>query len=286
MEQFYADAPAEQVEALRQFRAAHPPKHLTVNGVEWEYLTGGLGDEVILLLVGGLRVADAGFRAIQELERDYTVIAPSYPPLPAMSALSSGFAAILDAEGVERAHVIGGSFGGMIAQCFAREHPDRVGKLVLSNTAVPDDKTAQRYQDEYELIAPVDEAVVRLGAKERFLYMIGPNAEEETFWRAYLDELFTARIGKDHLLASVQCIRDFAMSYRLKPNDLLNQYETVLLIESDNDDTFSGEQREAVKRMYPQAQVYTFSGAGHSPGTTRRAEYFATVRAFLNGEEV
>src|SRR5690349_14573533 len=111
-EQIYADAPAEQRERLQQFRQNHPIQKTSVNGVEWEYLTGGEGDEVVLLLVGGLRVADAGFRAMLELERDFCVITPTYARVETMAELCDGLAGILAYEGVPQAHVLAGSFGG------------------------------------------------------------------------------------------------------------------------------------------------------------------------------
>jgi len=42
--------------------------------------------------------------------------------------------AVLDAVGVERAHVVGYSMGGMISQLIATEHADRVEQLVLMST--------------------------------------------------------------------------------------------------------------------------------------------------------
>ena len=43
--------------------------------------------------------------------------------------------AVLDKVGVERAHVMGASMGGAIAQILAVKHPDRVSSLVLACTA-------------------------------------------------------------------------------------------------------------------------------------------------------
>ena len=43
--------------------------------------------------------------------------------------------AVLDAEGVERAHVMGASMGGVIAQMLAVRHPARVRSLVLACTS-------------------------------------------------------------------------------------------------------------------------------------------------------
>jgi len=39
--------------------------------------------------------------------------------------------AVLDAEGIERAHLVGHSTRGAIAFCFGLAHPERTGRLVL-----------------------------------------------------------------------------------------------------------------------------------------------------------
>src|SRR5580704_14391602 len=49
--------------------------------------------------------------------------------------MASDAAAVLDAAGIESAHLFGASMGGMIAQEFALQYPHRVRSLILGSTA-------------------------------------------------------------------------------------------------------------------------------------------------------
>jgi 3-oxoadipate enol-lactonase len=58
------------------------------------------------------------------------------PPGPyALADLADDLVALLDATGIERAHVVGHSFGGMVAMCLAVREPARVDRLALVCTA-------------------------------------------------------------------------------------------------------------------------------------------------------
>ena len=57
-----------------------------------------------------------------------------------LSDMARDAVGLLDALGIDRAHVVGSSMGGMIAQTFAIEHRDRLASLtsIMSTTGEPD----------------------------------------------------------------------------------------------------------------------------------------------------
>ena len=126
---------------------------LARNGdVEIHYEAFGDADDDALVLVNGLgsqcinfdvrwceRFAAEGYRVIRLDNRDVGLSSKlegvEYP----LSDMADDVVAVLDAEGIDRAHVLGVSMGGMIVQRLAIEHPDRLLTMtsVMSRTGEP-----------------------------------------------------------------------------------------------------------------------------------------------------
>ena len=120
--------------------------------VEIYYETFGDPADPTLVLVNGLgsqciNYADAwcerfvaeGYQVVRFDNRDVGLSSKLEGTEYALSDMADDVVAVLDAVGVERAHVMGCSLGGMITQQVAIDHPDRVLTItsVMSRTGEP-----------------------------------------------------------------------------------------------------------------------------------------------------
>lgn len=280
MTDYYAAVPATQRAELFAFRQAYPTQQFMVDGVAWDVLdTGGADKPALLILVGGLRVADAAYKTTAPLAQDFRVIVPTYPALTTMAALCDGIVGVLDALELDQAHLLAGSFGGMVAQVLVRRHSARISNMILSSTGIPD---AGPYKTQRRMVAALPRFVLRRTLPNRMLAVMAVAHDQQSFWKAFLRELFTERLSKREVLATFDAILDFAENYTLSAADLEGWRGQLLIIQSDDDATFDAASREAVRKLYPDAQFHRFENAGHSPAQNQPDVYQRVVRAFLN----
>lgn len=284
-DRFYAGVPQEQREQLRRFRATHPQKQLAVGSRRWRYTSSGrrgAGEECLVFLAGGLQVAEPFFRLILALEDEYRVIAPTYPPVRSIEEWVEGLRAILDQEGVSRADLVGTSLGGMLAQCFVRRYPQRVSKLVLGDTTVPDPSYGRKLKLVSRVVTLLPMPLLKLLALRSFSGGLSAVPESDrAFWQAYFREYTAHRWTRARINTQYNCITDFAFNYTFKPDDLGDWSGKILIIESQDDQAINPALQAALRAAYPQAQVYTFSGGGHVLVITRQHEYLSVLRDFL-----
>src|ERR671937_706415 len=78
---------------LDRFRAVCATQQRLIDGHAWAYIQRGSGAQAVLILPGGLAVAETAFRYIQRLEARYRVLAPTYPEtMTTMAELVDGLA--------------------------------------------------------------------------------------------------------------------------------------------------------------------------------------------------
>jgi class 3 adenylate cyclase len=84
------------------------------------------------------RVREHNGRYVRVIEFDKRGIGSSdrFEQPPTLTERIGDIHAVMDAEGIERASLLGLSEGGLMAQLFAAMHPERVDRLVLVNSAL------------------------------------------------------------------------------------------------------------------------------------------------------
>jgi len=152
-------------------------------------MEAGEGPETVVLL-HGIGSNSMGWRfVLPALARRARVIAWNAPgywlsadftaEAPAAADYARVLVALLDGLGVARAHLVGSSFGSLIAMATAAEHPGRVGRLVLLGTS-----RGQRWkpQAERDRMLAMRQASMAAGgmtlARERWQNLVAPGTPE------------------------------------------------------------------------------------------------------------
>lgn len=96
-----------------------------------------------------------------------------------METMAADAAAVLDAAGVESAHVLGASMGGYIAQEFTLQYPQRVRTLILGSTACGGENTVAAEQEVLDLIREREHMSPEQGIRVMVPYIYDPSTPAE-----------------------------------------------------------------------------------------------------------
>jgi 3-oxoadipate enol-lactonase len=117
--------------------------YLNVLGIKLHFIDEGEGNS-LFLLHGNAGSAAVWRKVIPALRLHYRVVAHDRQGFGNSEKIESGnfsprsyaeeLARLMDTLRVEKVHVCGISFGGMVAQCFALDFPDRTEGLILVGT--------------------------------------------------------------------------------------------------------------------------------------------------------
>jgi pimeloyl-ACP methyl ester carboxylesterase len=265
---------------LAQFRAAHPLAHCQHTEEIWRYRRVGRGKDAVLWLTGALGVAELAFQSLLAMGPQFTVIAPDYPSTPTLDAFCDGLIAILNQERIERAHVVGGSLGGMIAQHLIRRYPDRVLSLVLSHTAAPESSRllVGAVRVLVGTLPKWPESLVRKLFSRRL--RVGYTAAG-SFWLQYFDAAVATQSCAE-LTSRVRLAAEFAAQRHYKPDDLRLWPGRVMVLDADDDPLMPNVNQVALRTLYPQAELHRFFQTGHSVAILDPEGYASVIRQFIS----
>ena len=214
-----------------------------------------------LLLIHGLGYARWGWEPVVEpLARSFDVLLfdnrgigeSDAPPGPyTVTQLAEDAVQVLDEAGVERAHVVGTSLGGMVAQELALGWPERVERLVLAATTPGGAKAFPMPRRTVELMQ------ARASLREYVENALEPDARPEVVDRILEHRERTAQ-PFDAWAAQAAAGASF------DAHDRLGALAAPTLVQhGDGDLVVDPRNADLLAAAIPDARVSVYAGAGH-----------------------
>jgi len=197
------------------------------------------------------REVGESINALSELEQS------SY----SLKLLSDDIAHLMDALGIDKAHIVGASMGGVIAQCFAIDHPDRILSLSLHSTmARISSLTKLKFEIQLYLLEKLEVQDVQLS-------IAGMIWSEKTLSERFqiIEAFRSARVK-----AGPQVNKEV---YKLQTKALLstdflsklNKIQVPVLVTAGaNDGLIPASESRLVHKAIPGSEFHIFKGCGHA----------------------
>ncbi len=186
---------------------------------------------------------------------------------------------ILDSLGIERAHVVGNSWGGMIGGTFAALYPHRAGASVLMNATASPASTRQKV--EFRLLTEIVRILGRFRepfATRAVKAFVGPTILRE---RPHVEQAIRAELG-DLNVDSVYWAVNSVVPARPDQRELFGRILTpVLVVAGREDPTFPVAETELMAEAIPGAEFVVMENTGHLAALERPDEVNALIDDFL-----
>jgi 2-hydroxy-6-oxonona-2,4-dienedioate hydrolase len=252
-------------------------------------LEAGQGEPLVLLAGTGGHL-EAYAHNVSALAEHYRVIAYDYPghgyTTHAKADLEldtyiEHLAGLLDAFGIEKAHLNGESLGGWIAVKFAAAHPERVGKLVLNTPggtmARPEVMERIRSLSQAAADDPSDE---RIRARLEWLMADPATVTDEL---VAIRRTIYSRPGFADSMRHILCLQDPEIRRRnlITDEELATVPGPALVVwTSDDPSGPAGAGLEMAEKIRG-GRFELITGAGHWPQWEQRERFNALVLDFL-----
>ncbi|TPK45525.1 alpha/beta hydrolase [Mesorhizobium sp. B2-5-4] len=216
------------------------------------------------------KLADASLYVIRYDNRD-TGRSTKYPvgqPPYTFDDMAGDAMAVLDSHGIGKAHVVGMSMGGMIAQLVALKHPSRVASLtVISSSPVGTDTShLPRTTDAY-LEHSADGAKVDWADRRQVIdFMIRDARAIASTAHPFDEEGMRAFIERDYIRSGgfLSATNHFMLKGTDQWKGRLHEMKAPLLvIHGTSDPIFPVEHGEALAQAVAGAKLLRVEGGGH-----------------------
>jgi pimeloyl-ACP methyl ester carboxylesterase len=284
MDKYYRKVPPEVRENFMRFRQEHPVTQREIDGIPWEYIrSGDPSGQPLMLLPGGLGIAESGWRMISRLDhKKYSILSPSYPgQISTMTALADGISKIITLEGIQTSFLIGGAYGSMLAQVFIRRHADLVSRLVLTHAYPPVASRVKSVNPTLRLFRYLPMFMVKSIMRTAMTGRLPHNPPAELLLiAAQIRETLDARLTRQTALSTYLRMVDFDKQ-NFTYTDLDTWQGKTLIILAEDDTTTTEELRNVMLALYPGAILHLLKGNIEAAALLETSEYIRVMEAFF-----
>jgi len=257
------------------------------NGINIYYVEEGQGPPLLMIMGFGGQHHSWGDETVQLLSRHFRTVRfdnrgtgnTDKPQVDYTIAMMADDAAgLLDALGIERAHVYGVSMGGMIAQELALRHPQKVAGLVLGCTTPGWAKGVSPSAEVIQLMMPEPGLSREEQIRKSWPAICSPRFLEEG--REFLEEMLRRSLENPTPIDTLN--RQAAAIQNFDTYDRLPQIRApTLIVHGDQDVLIPVQNAYILHERIPGSRLHIIEGAGHVYFWERPREAAQAVIDFL-----
>ncbi|MFX1453688.1 MAG: alpha/beta fold hydrolase [Promethearchaeota archaeon] len=276
-------------------------KFADVNGIKICYKIYGKENNFPLICIHGFgSKKETWIAQIGEFSKHFKVIIfdlrgagksdrPENPPYT-MELFADDLGSLMDFLSIKKAHIVGRSMGGMIAQNFVLKYPEKVDKLILINTTA-----GIRNEESIEIFKRTQFERLNLIKKD----------PEKAFWRdtrlgfyiKFRKEMEADPKRKFHSIWSAEDLIKYIQKDPSTPQDIENQAHAIkthntferlnhikaktLLISASHDKLVPKFFMEQMYKKIPDSKFKVIDKAGHESHYSRAPEINKMIKDFL-----
>lgn len=251
------------------FQGRHPVRHINAGGADFRYFEMGNADAPpLVFLNGGLNTCEMWLCFLEcHLLDDYRIIIFDFPlEADTDRKLVASIHEFLSALDVEKPVLVGTSFGGLIAQMYARQYRLDVGGLVLIATGGLDRSTLRSFRFRYAL-SPLLLWYMRHSGydrlKPRLMKAADRNAASESDEdREYLHDMYSFIFDsytREKDIHVTGLLADLVHQVPMEREDFSNLQGRMLLL-FPSDDFFTGNMQQNLEELMLEPEIRRFHG--------------------------
>lgn len=260
-----------------------------IDGINMYYEIHGEGVPLVLIM-GLRRNLEWWYCHIPELSQHFRVIAldnrgagrSDKPQMEySMSLFADDTAALMDALGLQSAHVLGISMGGYIAQELAINYPDKVKSLILGCTGAGGRRAVLMNSERAKKFTANDGLTPTeiLGKDMDIYFSDGFIAEHPDAIEEFID------ISLRYYQPAFAFLRQFAACQKHDTSDRVDRLQMPVLLMTGDDDYLVPHQNTLIlKELLPGAQLHIFPGLRHAFFIEQAAAFNRKVIEFIKGQ--